>query len=214
MDRLVLTLTGQSCAGKSTLERKLCATGHFGNVVSTTTRPMREGEVNGIHYWFVSKDEFQAMESSGELLESVVFNGNQYGGSKSAFEKVFAQGKSVIIVAEPHGVQQINESAPLLGWKTINAFIGAKSEVLAARFLARFKSDEKASIEVYARRLAVMMEEEREWRDACDYTVRVDGFGPENEDQVIRHLLSQCGIPAKTRRVVRGNEACSQALEF
>ena len=68
---LLIILSSPSGAGKSTLSRRLMAwdpTLRFS--VSATTRPPREGEVDGEHYYFVSKAEFQRMVENGEMLES------------------------------------------------------------------------------------------------------------------------------------------------
>ena len=60
---------GKSASGKDYLLKKLVAEGKFQNVVSFTTRPMREGEVDGIDYHFVSEEEFKTLDKAGKFLE-------------------------------------------------------------------------------------------------------------------------------------------------
>jgi guanylate kinase len=137
MNELVITITGPSCTGKSTLAKKLIDTGKYTEIVSTTTRPMRAGDVNGVSYHFVSKEQFDTIE----MLETIHFNGNYYGGSVAEFEEKFQSGLTPVIVVEPNGMQQINNNAKLRGWKVLNIFIDIPAELQAKRFLIRFIED-------------------------------------------------------------------------
>ncbi len=137
MSNIIVTLTGPSCSGKTTLTQQLVATTKFTEVISTTTRPKREGDVNGVSYHFVSSDEFEDIE----MLESIEYNGNRYGGSIAEFEEKFDSGKIPVIVVEPHGMEQINKNAVTKGWTVINVFIDCPMKLQAERFLKRFAAE-------------------------------------------------------------------------
>ena len=104
MKNVIVTITGPSCSGKTTLTRMLLDTNQFSEIVSTTTRPKRTGETNGSTYHFVSHEEFRKIE----MLESIQYNGNVYGASVEEFKKQFASGKIPLVIVEPHGMKQIN----------------------------------------------------------------------------------------------------------
>ena len=65
---------GKSASGKDFLLKKLVAEGNFQNLVTFTTRPMREGEVDGIDYHFVTEKEFKVLEKAGKFLETRKYN--------------------------------------------------------------------------------------------------------------------------------------------
>lgn len=103
-------IAGPSGVGKSTLEKRLLA--EFDNLaysVSATTREPRPGEVDGQHYYFMSPEEFKAMEESGELLESAGFFNHNYGTPKGPVIDTLAQGIDLIIDVDPEGVAQLRE---------------------------------------------------------------------------------------------------------
>lgn len=78
----MIVLTGPSASGKTAT--CLYLQSHFGirKVVTHTTRPMREGERNGVDYHFVTEEEFREMEKEGLFIETVFYNGYHYGTSK------------------------------------------------------------------------------------------------------------------------------------
>ena len=173
MSNTIITITGPSCTGKTTLTRRLMDTGKYTEVISTTTRPMRAGDVNGKDYHFVTAEEFKDIE----MLETIEFNGNFYGGSVAEFEDKFASGLIPVIVVEPNGMQQINENASAKGWEVINVFIGIDPQLQARRFLTRMLddyrqilgqgdlSDYEKLVNEYSKRMATIQEVESKWFD-------------------------------------------------
>lgn len=107
-----LVICGPSGSGKSTLLKQLFAEfpETFGFSVSHTTRNPRPGEKNGVHYYFVSRDEMEESIKRGEFLETASFSGNLYGTSKHAVRQVQAQGKVCVLDIEIQGVEQIRNS--------------------------------------------------------------------------------------------------------
>ena len=66
---MILVLVGKSSSGKDTLQKELVLSGEFNNVISTTSRPIREGEIQNVDYYFVSKEEFRDKIEKDKLLE-------------------------------------------------------------------------------------------------------------------------------------------------
>lgn len=100
----ILVLSGPSGAGKSSLINKIfndIGSTYFS--ISTTTRAKREGEVEGIHYHFVSQEEFQREIDEEMFLEYAIVHGNYYGTSLSPVKKALKEGKLVIFDIDVQG---------------------------------------------------------------------------------------------------------------
>jgi guanylate kinase len=80
--------------------------------VSVTTRRKRDYEIDGTHYHFVSRAEFQRMVSAGELLESAEFAGNLYGTPRAQVEGYLAQGIPVLLKIDIQGARQVRAAMP------------------------------------------------------------------------------------------------------
>lgn len=96
---MLIILVGPTCAGKTTLAKYMEEKHGYKRVVTYTTRPKREGEVDGVDYNFVTREVFEWMLSEGELLEHTEYNahfGNCMYGSMVTEEDL--QGKHVIVL--------------------------------------------------------------------------------------------------------------------
>jgi len=118
---VVLVLSGPSGAGKSSLINKISDDiGEYYFSISTTTRPMREGEEDGVHYYFVSKEEFLKDIEEDNFLEHATVHGNYYGTSLKPVRKALAQGKLVIFDIDVQGNMAVKNR---LGDITTSVFI-------------------------------------------------------------------------------------------
>ena len=100
----ILVLSGPSGAGKSSLIKKIeDEIGDYYFSISTTTRLMREGEVDDVHYHFVSKEQFEADIEKENFLEYAVVHGNYYGTSIKPVKKALKEGKLVIFDIDVQG---------------------------------------------------------------------------------------------------------------
>jgi guanylate kinase len=100
----ILVLSGPSGAGKSSLISKIID--HIGPMyfsISTTTRPMREGEKDGVHYHFVTQEQFQKEIESEMFLEYALVHGNYYGTSLAPVKKALKEGKLVVFDIDVQG---------------------------------------------------------------------------------------------------------------
>lgn len=107
-----VVICGPSGSGKTTLLKRLFKDypNTFGFSVSHTTRQPRSGEVDGIHYYFVSREVMEKSIANGEFIETATFGGNLYGTSKKAVANVQSTGKVCILDIEPNGVEQIKKT--------------------------------------------------------------------------------------------------------
>jgi guanylate kinase len=106
-------VSGPSGVGKSSVVgelRKLEPDIYFS--VSVTTRAPRPGEVDGAHYHFVDRVEFDAMVADGRLLEWAEFAGNYYGTPREPVEKALAEGRPAILEIELQGARQVRAAMP------------------------------------------------------------------------------------------------------
>ena len=117
----VLVLSGPSGAGKSSLIHKIIDDiGECYFSISTTTRPMREGEVDGVDYYFVDEEEFKKEIEEDQFLEYALVHGNYYGTSLKPVKKALLEGKLVIFDIDVQGNSAINSR---LGDITTSVFI-------------------------------------------------------------------------------------------
>ena len=108
---LLIVLSGPSGVGKGTVRKALfeMPDQEFVYSVSMTTRPPRPGEVDGVDYYFVSREEFERQIAEGNLLEYAEFVGNYYGTPKDKVEEQLNKGKEVILEIEVNGALQVRD---------------------------------------------------------------------------------------------------------
>lgn len=109
----IFVISGPSGVGKGTLLNKLLEKHpEISLSVSATTRNPREGEVEGVNYYFLQKPEFQRKIEQGEFLEWAEFAGNYYGTPIKPIQNTVAEGKDVILEIEVQGAMQVKDKLP------------------------------------------------------------------------------------------------------
>ncbi len=110
---LLFVLSSPSGAGKSTIARMLMDNDPGVDMsVSATTRPKREGEIDGVHYHFVTDAEFDRMLESGAFLEWAHVFGFRYGTLRNEVLKVIEAGRDVLLDIDWQGTQQLKQVDP------------------------------------------------------------------------------------------------------
>lgn len=143
--------------------------------VSHTTRAMRAGEIEGVHYYFVDTPEFERLIEENIFLEYArVFGGDYYGTSRLAIEKNLAQGKDVFLDIDWQGARQIRDQMPRV--KTI--FILPPSIEELER---RLRNRGKDSDEIIAKRMAKAIDEISHY-DEYDYVIINQNFATALQD--------------------------------
>jgi len=120
--------------------------------VSHTTRAPRPGETHGVHYYFVTPAEFEAMAARGEFLEHATVFGNRYGTARRVIEDLLREGKSVILDIDWQGARAIKRAMP----EAVSIFILPPSRAALEERLANRGQD---APEVIARRMAQAVSE-------------------------------------------------------
>ena len=158
-----------SGAGKTSLVTELVkTTRHITVSVSHTTRPMREGEKDGVNYNFTSIDDFQHMIGQGVFLEHAEVFGNFYGTSQAWVEEQLEKGVDVILEIDWQGGQQVRRLMP----DAIGIFILPPSQKeLHKRLTGRGQDDEN----VIAHRMAKAVSEMSHYNE-FDYIIINDNF--------------------------------------
>jgi guanylate kinase len=130
----VFVVTGPSGAGKGTLIRLVVPRfPELAHAVSATTRPQRPGEEDGVHYWFLTRDEFDRRVAAGEFLEWVDYVGNRYGTLNSEIERLVAAGKAPLLELETDGALRVKARVP----SAVTIFVTAPVEELDRRLRER-----------------------------------------------------------------------------
>ena len=109
---IMVVLSGPAGCGKGTVRAHLLNTGDYTLSVSATTRSPRPGEVNGVDYYYITKDEFISRIKAGEMLEYTEYCGNYYGTPKKEAEAVLESGKNLLLEIEVEGARNVKAKFP------------------------------------------------------------------------------------------------------
>ena len=164
--RGVLTvISGPSGVGKGTIIKRLFEIeDNLYFSVSATTRKPRDGEVDGVHYNFKTKEEFEHDIETGEMLEYASFSGNYYGTPRSAIEQRISEGKDVVLDIEIQGAKNVKNILP----EAVLIYILPPSiEELKRRLIGR-NTEDAESLE---RRFKTAYKELHEAPDMYDYFI-------------------------------------------
>jgi guanylate kinase len=149
----VIVITGPSGVGKGTLIRGVRErVPGLELSVSATTRPPRPGEEHGVHYHFLSPEEFERRIAEGAFVEHATYSGHRYGTLRSELEERLRDSPAVVLEIEVQGARQIREALP----DALQVFIAPPSlEALRERLIGRGTDD----ADVVDKRLDVAREE-------------------------------------------------------
>jgi len=184
----LFVFSAPSGAGKSSLAKALIdSESSLATSVSHTTRAPRPGEEDGVHYHFVTPEQFQAMVANDEFLEHATVFDNSYGTSQQAVQSLLDQDKNVILDIDWQGARAIKQK--MANVKTVFILPPSRAE-LEKRLQGRGQDPD----EVIARRMRDAVSEMRHY-DEFDFVVVNDDFEQALTD--LRHILH--GQPEKCR---------------
>ncbi|MCC9090127.1 guanylate kinase [Bacillus sp. A015] len=165
---LLIVLSGPSGVGKGTVRQAIFSQEDtkFEYSISVTTRKPREGERNGVDYFFKTREEFEHMIENKKLLEWAEYVGNYYGTPVDYVEQTLSEGKDVFLEIEVQGALQVREAFP----EGLFIFLAPPSlSELQNRIITRGTESE----DLIRNRMAAA-KEEIEMMDAYDYVVEND----------------------------------------
>jgi guanylate kinase len=139
---LLVVVSGPSGVGKSTIVANLARRRpQVVPIVTATTRPRRDGEVDKVHYHFLSDAEFDRLRGEGGLLEHANVHGNWYGTPIEQVRGILAAGRDAILTIDPQGARSVRELVP----DALLIFVMPPSiEDLVARLAGRGSEDDES----------------------------------------------------------------------
>jgi guanylate kinase len=171
----LFVFSAASGTGKTSLAKALVeSTPDVAFSVSHTTRAPRPGEQHGVHYYYVTREEFDRMVANGEFVEHATVFGNSYGTSKQAIEDQVQSGKSVILDIDWQGARAIKKWRP----EAVSIFILPPSR---AALRERLTNRQQDSQEVIDRRMREAVAEMSHYQE-FDHLVVNDDFNAALED--------------------------------
>jgi guanylate kinase len=183
---LVVVLAAPSGSGKTTVIRNVMELdGRLMRAVTCTTRLPREGEVEGVDYYFLSREEFGRRVEAGEFLEHAEVHGNRYGTLKSEVLERLAGGRDVLLNIDVQGAASVRRVAggdPVLRRALVTVFLTTSTKAeLGVRLRGRGTEGESDLV----RRLGAAREEVSRWGE-FDYLLL---SGTEREDAERLHWI-------------------------
>ncbi|UNF40986.1 guanylate kinase [Bartonella krasnovii] len=157
-------LSSPSGAGKSTISRLLLKDGRLELSVSVTTRKKRPSEVDGLHYHFISKEEFEYKRDRDELIEWAEVHGNYYGTLRETVEKALSAGRDMLFDIDYQGTEQLQQK---MRGDTVSVFILPPS---MKELISRLHRRAEDSQDIINLRLENARTELQHWR-SYDYVV-------------------------------------------
>ena len=109
---LLIVLSGPSGSGKGTVRAQVMQRGDFAFSVSATTRAPREGERDGVDYYYITREQFEERIANGDMLEYTEYNGNYYGTPLKEALEVIESGRNLILEIEVEGAMNVKRQYP------------------------------------------------------------------------------------------------------
>ena len=165
MSKKLFVVSGPSGAGiRDIVAEAFACREDFSPVVPVTARKMKEGEKDGVGYFFFDLEGWNAMKASGDLLETIEFAGNDYGTSRKLVDECLASGKNALLEMTVERAAELKKNMP----EAVCVYIEPSPEVLEARYRALSRSELECSLRLETAR------REREQSAFCDCRICSD----------------------------------------
>ena len=195
---ILLVLSGPSGSGKDTVLNELAKDDGIQLSISMTTRPKREWEIDGTHYYFVTQEYFKRKIEAGDVLEYTIYSGNYYGTPRATIDEWLNEGKTVVLKIEVEGAENIRRIYP----DSVSVFLLPPSLKVLEERLFRRESEDAEEIK---RRLEIAQKEMLKAKD-YDYVVVNDVLDYAVSD--LRTIIS-----AEGKKTSRNNKLINEVLK-
>jgi len=169
----IIGMVGMSGSGKSTLARKLTETGRYVQAKTYTDRPKRDDSDT---YNFVSTEEFARLKANGDIFESTVYAGHNYGSSATVIQSILDRGKNVVIPVDICGAISLKTHFD----NVVTVFVNREKRRIVESILERNCSNEDKANRIMS------IEAEQKNAEICDYILNNEG----DIDSVMEELLN------------------------
>lgn len=194
----LITLTSPTCGGKTWLMDHLIKDWDLKRVVGTTDRPARAGEIEGVHYHFITTEESMKLEADDKFAEIITYNGVRYGVTHAEMQAKVAvvDEPPPIIILEPSGLSEYKRYCVSHGWDMMSVFVYTPEAVRLKRLAHRTTDDIVATdglsyeailnlVVANNKRLTAIFEHERSWFDTHKWDVVVPGTSLDDAKSLI-----------------------------
>lgn len=180
-NKKLIVITGPFGAGLKDIVGEVLDSGtDLTTVTPVTARKMKDGEQNGVGFFFYDLEGWNAMKESGDLLEATELAGNDYGTSRALVQEALSGGKHVLLMLEPERAAQVKHNMP-------EAFCLYVEPADPAQLRARYAKTARNSYELTAR--MELAAEQRTESGYCD--ARIDSTDPAAAVREIRELIDR-----------------------
>ena len=166
MRRQIMTITGPSCAGKTTLINQLLKDKCFEIIKTDTTRKKRRGE-DETEYNFISKKKFTENKEEGLYAEFNEFAGEMYGTQLQQIVDILDSGKTAVTIVDVNGAEYYKEIAHAVKATHIAVFVNESINVITERWVERIRNSKQES-QILAARLLNTLSVEQDWQNDMD----------------------------------------------
>ena len=185
----LVTITGRSLSGKTTLARCLEQSGGFEEIISHTTRAPRVGEMPSKDYYFVSPEEFEKTPMVG----GTVVGSDFYGTSQVELERVMSSGNVGFAVVDPNGVKALENWCTANDVRLVKVFRYVTEYIQLARWFHR-ASEDPDNLKRHIKRLQIMRRKEEEWPQANQWNYVTLHGGVDGMKTNVNGIRKLCGL--------------------
>ncbi|MBB1553882.1 guanylate kinase [Candidatus Gracilibacteria bacterium] len=124
MNKTIFILSGPAGVGKTTIWHKIeHRVPHIAKIITTTSRDIRPGEINGVDYHFLSRADFEAKITAGDFIEYATVHTNLYGSTFSELDRILSENKNPLYIIEPQGMVYIKPVLEEEGYQVKTIFL-------------------------------------------------------------------------------------------
>lgn len=181
---IIVTITGPSASGKTTLLHKLMQEGEYEEVPGYSTRPPRENDAGESNYVFVSEEDFA--ENKDDFCEIIEIYGNTYGRKWDDILKIVSRGKVPVVIITYEGIEVYKKVAKFLNLELVTVWVGGDIQTLTERQAKRVES-----------RIDNLEDEMKRYK-LHSWDIVVKSFNESTENKVIQNLMKY--IPAAVKQ--------------